>query len=72
MRSETIARADLQFARLRLLALLLLALGGEQPGFEQGHGARTVLVLRTLVLAFNTTPVGMCVMRMAESVLLTC
>src|SRR6202044_1567828 len=49
----TIARTHLQLARLSLLTLLLFALGGEQPGPQQGHGSRTVFVLRALVLAFH-------------------
>ena len=48
-----VAAADLQAARVRLRALLLLLLGGQQARLEQRHGARAVLVLRTLVLAFH-------------------
>src|SRR5580692_4723247 len=40
-----IAGPVLKFARLRLGTLLLFAFRGQQLGFEQGHGARTILVL---------------------------
>src|SRR5579864_5081534 len=51
-----IAGPYLQLTRLRLGALLLLAFRGQELGFEQGHGARTILVLRALVLTFHHDP----------------
>src|SRR5579872_2707455 len=48
-----IAAADLQAARLRLGALLLLLLGRQQPCLEERERAGAVLVLRALVLALH-------------------
>ena len=48
-----IAAAHLQAPRLRLRAVLLLLLGGQQARLQQRHGARAVLVLGALVLAFH-------------------
>ena len=48
-----VAAADLQAARGGLRRGLLLLLRRQQPGLQQGHRPRTVLVLRALVLAFD-------------------
>jgi tetratricopeptide (TPR) repeat protein len=50
---RAVAASDLQAARLRLGALLLFLLGGQQASFQQGHGARAVLVLRALILTLH-------------------
>ena len=56
-------------SRPRPLALLELAL--EQAGAQDLERALAVLDLRALVLAGHDEPVGRCVMRTAESVVLT-
>ena len=68
---RAVAGADLDLARGRPLAVDLLAFGLVEARAQHLHRLGAVLVLRR-ELAVTTMPVGMWVMRTAESVVLTC
>ena len=67
-----IAAADLQAARRRRLGFCLGALLLEQRRLQPLHRLVAILVLDRSVWHSTTMPLGRCVMRIAESVLLTC
>ena len=69
---RAVAGPYLAFAFGRSFAIGFLPFLVVEPRPKDLHGPRAVLVLRFCSACVTTMPVGMCVMRTAESVVLTC